>query len=176
MSGIEALRLKVQNGEITTPRTIDFAWSLIRQFDKNGALSEKQMEWVEKITTAVPGGPHPGIDFIKINLDSIKPGEKDFVLSLIEQWNARGYFSAKQDWWVSKISGEIFSKRGGLEPDPNRPVVEPAPTNRLIVEANSDAHVVVELRPQVWAVIDTTTNTILGTFDDEAAAQHSVQP
>ena len=168
MSGIEALRLKVQNGEISGSRTIDFAWSLIRQFDKKGSLSEKQMEWVERIVTAVPGGPHPGIDFIKKNLDSIKPGEKDFVLSLIEQWNARGYFSAKQDWWVSKISGEIYSKRGGVEPSPT--AVEPAPTNRIVVQTNSDAHVVVELRPQVWAVIDTTSNTILGTFDSEADA------
>lgn len=168
------------------PKTAVFATSLINQFDKNGTLSPKQIGWVEKLATAVPGSPNGVIDTIAEHIMELKAKQRPFAISLVEQWSENGFLSEKQDWWANKMAGDILEsmnvKQGGpvapdqWAPSDTEPTLDsPIPTVEPIVEIRSENRVIVELRPQVFAVIDTTTNTILGTFDDEASARHSVQ-
>ena len=50
---INKLRTALTDGKIAK-NSIDFALSLVAQFDKKGELSEKQLYWVEKLGNPVP--------------------------------------------------------------------------------------------------------------------------
>jgi len=168
---IVALQKKVDSGTMEAGAE-KFARSMLHQFGKKGELSEKQMEWVEKLAQATPGEKNDNIDFLRTNDSNLSKSEKEFARSLIQQWDAKGFLSPKQIWWVGQLCGKAKTDRT-TERGPTSAGREPAPELK-IVQTETTTLVNVELRPGVWAVIDTKSNTILGTYDTEADAQQTI--
>jgi hypothetical protein len=191
------LHEKLMNGDYAElQKTENFARSLVRTYQRacagTGTISQKQEMWIEKLATASPSEHNPEISIIRAGNGLLDEKGRVFGISLVDQWDRMGFLSSKQEWWVKKLSEKISA----LTPHPKAPkspIVEEVrvpnrinnPHYRKVLTnleldgraglAISDDIVNVELRPNVWALINTKTNTIIGTFESESLADAALK-
>ena len=101
-----------------------FATSLCTNFDRKGTLSPKQLYWVEKLYNENKGGSPKQVrmknepaelKILREHKDLLPKKNQKFAQDLINQWDARGFVSRKQQFWLETLA-EKAAERAASQP------------------------------------------------------------
>ena len=115
---IAQLKDALENNTVDT-RSIDFAKSLVSQYETKGRLSQNQLNWASKLAR-VPDArtDNPKINELRKYVANLPDKSKGFANSMLKQYDTKGKLSWKQMNWVEKLTDEAKEAGGvptGLE-------------------------------------------------------------